>query len=359
MSAGETAADAAADPVGYFLEDMELHGKTERTRRYHETVLRRFESFLADTERSPFEDPVAVHEATRRHCMAFVHDLREDCAPGTVATYAAYVHRFYDYMTSVEAFDHNPMALVMDELDESVDRDPVRRDVGVPEMSRFVRSITHPLDRALVLTMLKTGVRVGELCNLDLRDLRLSDGLIADEFGVEPRPAIDGQPRSLFVSPAPERGGVHNGEERTASNKRERPTVAPVDDELAATLRRWLAVRPDSRSSAAPLFPRTASAWGERVTAKSVRHVVTNHASDWGWHRAGGGSEENVTPHYFRHFFTTHLRDRTGDRGVVKYLRGDVAGDVVDTYTHNWGDQVRRVYEANVYRLLDRPHANA
>ncbi len=47
-----------------------------------------------------------------------------------------------------------------------------------------------------------------------------------------------------------------------------------------------------------------------------------------------------------------HLQDRTGDRGVVKYLRGDVASDVVDTYTHNWGDRVREVYEANVYSLL-------
>jgi integrase/recombinase XerC len=355
VSASETT--AVDDPVGYFLEDMELHGKTARTRRYHETVLRRFESFLADP-RGPLDDPASVHEATRRHCMAFVHHLREDCAPGTVATYAAYVHRFYDYMTRVGAFDHNPMALVMDELDESVDRDPVRRDVCVPEMRRFVCAIAHPLDRALVLTMLKTGVRVGELCNLDLRDLGLSDGLIADEFDVDPRPAIDGQPRSLFVSPDPERGGVHNGEERTASNKRERPTVVPVDDELAATLRRWLAVRPDVKSSAEPLFARTASAWGERVTTNSVRRVVTDHASARGWHRSGGGSEENVTPHYFRHFFTTHLRDRTGDRGVVKYLRGDAAGDVVDTYTHNWGDQVRRTYETNVYRLLDRPKAD-
>ena len=349
--------DTVDDPVGYFLEDMEFHGKTERTRRYHRSVLRRFETFLADAG-GPFDDPVEVHEATRRHCMAFVHDLRSDCAPGTVATYASYVHRFYDYMTRAEAFDGNPMALVMEELDESVDRDPVRRDLSVPEMGRFVRSIRHPLDRALVLTMLKTGVRVGELCNLDLRDVRL-DGEVEQEFGVGPRPAIAGQERSIFVSPDPERGAVHNGEERTASNKRERSTTMPVDDELARTLRRWLAVRPDTPSSADPLFPRTASSWGERVTTKAVRHVVTDHASDWGWHRTGGGSEENVTPHYFRHFFTTHLRDRTGDRGVVKYLRGDVAGDVVDTYTHNWGDRVRETYEANVYCLLARPRADA
>jgi hypothetical protein len=29
-----------------------------------------------------------------------------------------------------------------------------------------------------------------------------------------------------------------------------------------------------------------------------------------------------------------------------------VATDIIDTYTHNWGDRVRAVYEANVYSLL-------
>jgi integrase len=284
--------------------------------------------------------------------MAFVHSLRDEVSPGTVATYASYVHRFYSYMTRVDAFDANPMTLVMEELDESVDRDPVRRDLELEEMRRFVRAVTHPFDRAAVVTMLKTGIRVGELCNLDLRDLRLGDGLIEDSFGVSPRPALDGQSRSLFVSPEPARGERHNGEVRTASNKRERATVVPVDGELERVLRRWLAVRPDATSPAKPLFPRTNTHWGERATPKAVRHIVTDHAADRGWYREGGGSEGNVTPHYFRHYFTTHLRDRTGDRGVVKYLRGDVADDVIDTYTHNWGDRVREVYEANVYRLL-------
>ena len=74
-------------------------------------------------------------------------------------------------------------------------------------------------------------------------------------------------------------------------------------------------------------------------------------SGEMNWYRDGGGPEENVTPHYFRHFFTTHLRDRTGDRGVVKYLRGDVATDVIDTYTHEWGDTVRTVYEEKIYQI--------
>ncbi len=45
--AAERPADAE-DPVGYFLQDMTYHGKTDRTRDAYERVLRAFESFLGD-----------------------------------------------------------------------------------------------------------------------------------------------------------------------------------------------------------------------------------------------------------------------------------------------------------------------
>ena len=349
-SAGADAVDPD-DPVGYFLEDLTFHGKTDRTRSAYERVLRRFEAFLSDSETNPRGVSVAPAEATHRDCMAFVHSLRGEAAASTVATYAAYLHRFYAYMTQVGAFDANPMTLVMDEMDESVDKDPARREIDVPTMRSFVRSIRHPLHRALVVTLLKTGMRVGELCNLDLRDVSLTDPELQEGFELGTRPALDARPDSVFVTADAAVGDSLNGEVRTAANKRKRDTVIPVDDELARTLKRWLAVRPDPVSEADPLFVGTADGWGERVDPETVRHVVEQHARDRGWYRTGGGAAENVTPHYFRHFFTTHLRDRTGDRGVVKYLRGDVADDIIDTYTHNWGGQVRETYEANVFRL--------
>ncbi len=336
--------DASDDPVGYFLEDLEYHGKTRRTRDAYERVLRRFEAYVADRNTS-------LPEATRHECMAWVHRIRGDLASSTVATYASYVHRFYAYMTQVGEFDANPMTLVMEEMDESVDTDPARREVSVAGMGAFVRDITHPLDRALVVTLVKTGVRVGELCNLDLRDLHLADPDVQAAYDVDHRGTLDGRPGSLFVASDVSRGDVVGGEERTASNKRKRSTVIPVDAELKRTLRRYLAIRPTARSPAEPLFCSTRE-WGRRVTPAMVRSIVADHASAVGWYRAGGNAEDNVTPHYFRHFFTTHLRDRTGDRGVVKYLRGDVAQDVIDTYTHNWGDRVREVYEANIYSVV-------
>ena len=262
-------------------------------------------------------------------------------------------HLIWQQIDCVRAIkEFHPKFVHVHAKDERIDTDPTRRDLSVPEMRAFVGGITHPLDRAVVVTLLKAGVRVGELCNLDLRDLRLTDSVASEAYDLGGRPQLSGKPDSLYVSAEPARGAVANGEERSASNKRKRSTVIPVDAELRETLERWLAVRPDAVSPAEPLFVRTAEQWGERLSTKAARRIVTDHAATAGWYQEGGDASENVTPHYFRHFFTTHLRDRTGDRGIVKYLRGDVAGDIIDTYTHNWGDRVRETYESNVYSLF-------
>lgn len=338
--------DEESDPIAYFLQDIEYQGKTERTQGAYERVLRDFERFIQ--EEYPRAD--SLSEVTHRTCMAWIHGQRGEVAESTLATYASYLHRFYSYMTQIGEFEENPMALVVEQMDESIDVDPTRREISVEEMRSFVTGITHPLSCALILTLLKTGMRAGELCNLDLRDVHLTTDAI--EIAVEPRPQLHGKPDSIYVSPEPARGRTANGEERRESNKRRRPTVIPIDKELHETLVQWLAVRPDARSPAEPLFCATTRQWGERITAQTVHHTVERHARDRGWYRTGGGASENVTPHYFRHFFTTYLRGQTGERGIVKYLRGDVADDVIDTYTHNWGDRVRETYEMNIYRLL-------
>ena len=345
--------DGDGDLVARYLEDQRFHGKAERTRASYERVLRAFEAFLADPERGPGGVSTTPAAADRRECMAWVHALRDSHAASTVASYASYVHRFYAYMTQVGELSENPMALVVEEMDEAIDPDPTRRDLSLDDVRGFVAGVRHPLERAVVVTLLKTGMRVGECCNLDLRDLHLPDSAARAAFDVDPRVHLEGRGGSLYVPAKPARGAVVNGEERRESNKRKRDTVVPVDAELRRVLEAWLTVRPDVRSPAAPLFVDTSEAWGERLRASGVRSFVTRHARDAGWYRTGGGASENVTPHYFRHFFTTHLRDRTGDRGVVKYLRGDVASDVIDTYTHDWGSRIRDVYESNIYSLLE------
>ncbi|MFC6724119.1 tyrosine-type recombinase/integrase [Halobium palmae] len=336
------------DSIEYFLQDMTYHGKSERTVAAYERVLRDFDRYLSETTPRG-GDSVAPDAAGYRDCMAWIHEQRGELAESTIASYASYLHRFYAYMVQTGEFDTNPMTLVMEEMDETIETNPTRRDISLPRMREFVTSVRHPLHHAVLMTFLKTGMRAGELCNLDLRDVSLE--AIEDVLNVTPRAQLDNRGEAIVVLPDRQIGDVTEGEERTASNKRRRATIVPVDDELAAALTRWLSVRPEARSDAEPLFVSTASAWGRRLTPDMVHHVVESYTAERGWHRSGAGAEENVTPHYFRHFFTTHLRDRTGDRGVVKYLRGDVADDVIDTYTHDWGDRVRETYLAEIYQL--------
>ncbi|WP_181686243.1 tyrosine-type recombinase/integrase [Halorhabdus salina] len=345
MSSSNIDPGTVEDPIKYFLTDISYQGKSDRTQDAYERVLRDFEQFLTEDGDSKTG---SIKTVSHRDCMAWIHEQRDDSAESTVATYASYLHRFYSYMTQVGVFDSNPMAIVMEELDESIDTDPARRDLSIADMRGLVDSVSHPLEHALILTLLKTGMRVGELCNLDQRDLHLADDPRTD---IVIRPNLDQRPDSLYVSSEPQRGAVVNSDRRSASNKRRRDTVIPVDTELARALEDWLDIRPDPLSDAQPLFTSTADNWGKRVTTDAVHHIVTSRAKDRGWYDSGRNAEQNVTPHYFRHFFTTHLRDRTGDRGIVKYLRGDVAEDIIDTYTHDWGDRVRTVYEANIYQL--------
>ncbi len=331
--------------VAYFLQDIEHHGRNERTAAAYERVLRDYEAFLDD--RFDKQPPAASY----RDCMAWIHELRTTHSESTVATYGSYLNRFYSYLERVGHADENPMTVVLEEMNESIESNPTRRDISLPEMRSFVADIHHPLHRAIVLTLLKTGIRAGELCNLDLIDINLDH----EASTWQPRAHIAGRSDSMFVSAEHSYGRESGGERRQASNKRKRETVIPIDGELKDVLVRWLAVRPDTPETNAgvtePLFLGTADRWGTRLTPNIVHHIVEGYARSAGWYRTGGGASENVTPHYFRHFFTTHLRDRTGDRGIVQYLRGDVASDVIDTYTHNWGDRVRETYLEHIYTM--------
>ncbi len=226
----------------------------------------------------------------------------------------------------------NPMALVVEEMTEKIDKNPRRRELDVSDVREFVRNVNHPRDRAVVLTLFKTGVRAGELANLRLEDVSL-DG-VDDEFGTGGGPT---RPDTLLVRSDLE------------GNKRMRDTRIPVDDELHRELERWLRVRPEGGDR---LFVPLSPSGGDSLSSEAVAALMRKYTEPHGWWSKEADMTENVTPHYCRHFFTTYMRDSSGDDALVKYLRGDVGGDVIETYTHQWGDRVREKYEKYVYKLL-------
>jgi len=322
--------EGQTDYIGEFVADMEAYGKSPSTVYEYERVLRDFDDFL---------DGENGHAcADRRDCMRYVANLRRsDLSDSSVATYASYVHRFYSYLVKADDYPHdtNPMALVTDEMDESVDKNPRRRELDVEDVVGFLRTVTHPRDRCMLVLLFKTGMRAGELVNLDKRHVSLGDEK-DERFGTGGNPLLNGG--SIFVS------------NDIDGNKRVRDTLVPVDDEVERELVRWLRVRPDSGTDA--LFVSLSPSSSGRLSAESVAEVMRKYTRDYGWWSPENDMRQNVTPHYCRHFFTTYLRDASGDDALVRYLRGDTGGDVLETYTHNWGDRVREKYEKYIYRLL-------
>ena len=318
------------DYIADFVADMRAYGKSDTTVYEYERVLRDFDEYTDGGHA----------DATRRDCMRYIAHLREtDLSESSIATYASYVHRFYAYLVKADDYPHdsNPMALVTDEMDEAVDKNPRRRELTVDDVVEFIRTVNHPRDRCMLVLLFKTGMRAGELANLGMRHVSLS----ADEnerFGTGGDPLLN--ERSVYVD-----SGIDG-------KKRVRDTLIPLDDETERELIRWLRVRPGDGSGDDPLFVTLSPASSGRLSSEAVAEVMRKYTRDHGWWSPQNDMKQNVTPHYCRHFFTTYMRDASGDDALVRYLRGDTGGDILETYTHNWGDRVREKYEKYVYRLL-------
>jgi len=118
---------------------------------------------------------------------------------------------------------------------------------------------------------------------------------------------------------------------------------------------------PASQSDADPLFRQCSRLVGDRFLSATIRELYfTPWAKEQGWYDPD--RSDRVTPHWCRHWFTTMLRRRIDQDEIkvgtvedyVKGLRGDTGDDVIETYTHNWGDNqwMRDAYIDNIPSLF-------
>jgi integrase/recombinase XerD len=186
--------------------------------------------------------------------------------------------------------------------------------ISVEDAARLVDSMVDIRNKALLMLLFKTGIRVKELCELDLADVDLAGGRIT-------------------LKPTPKR-----------TNR-----IAFFDDEAEHLLRRWLKVRahrvPDTEAS---LF---ASHRG-RLKKSTVTGLVRQAATCLGLHdQSSPDMERHFSPHSCRHWFTTHL-DRAGmKREHIQVLRGDVGREAIDTYIHNEMEKIREEYLVCIPKL--------
>jgi len=176
-------------------------------------------------------------------------------------------------------------------------------------------------DKAIMELLYSSGLRVGELVQLDLGDLDFAD-------------------RTVRVL-----------------GKGAKTRVVPVGRQALAALRAWqherasLAPMPTLAAAAARTADRDALFLGRGGRRLSVRAVQLRVDA---WARRQGIAV-HVHPHLFRHSFATHLLESSGDLRGVQELLGHADISTTQVYTHLDFQHLAKVYETAHPRARRRP----
>ena len=162
-------------------------------------------------------------------------------------------------------------------------------------------------DRAIFETLYSTGIRVGELTHLDMRDIDFGGGIIK------------------------------------VKGKGNKQRIVPIGDMALDVINRYSDVR-DKLSNNQKLDiieDRQAlflDKWGGRLTSRSIERIVRKHI-------VGIPKALGITPHTFRHSFATHLLDAGADLRSVQELLGHVSLSTTQIYTHLTPEKLKRTYK--------------
>ncbi len=215
-------------------------------------VLKHFLSFLSSLGRKEIE------EVTRADLEAFVeHEQDRGLKIRSVRTYLSHAHAFLNFLIeeeilSAEILRKRIWLRLPQDLPRAIDPDDVERLLSV---------IAHSRDRALILVLLRTGMRIGELLETKVSDVNLKERTITIWQGVKNR----------------------------------RARVVYFSDDARDALRQWLEHRDATKGY---LFH---PEWGERMSYGGARYIFVKYL------RAAGLSHRGYTLHCLRHTFASEM----------------------------------------------------
>ena len=270
--------------VDEFLADLRRQDAAPATVRGYAADLRAFARWFPDPTGEPFSAR-AVTPTDLREYKAYLRTVERKQA-ATVNRRLAALRRFFvwakgagkiaelptEQVTGVPAAPRTPKALAKREVDRLI---------------REAERHGNKRNLAILLTLRHTGLRVGELCNL-----RLGDVAVSERKG------------ALLV-----RGGKGN-KDRTV----------PLNSDARRALAAYLAVRPKVADDRIFVGQR-----GDPLKPQGAQEVVAKYA------RRAGLPE--VTPHVLRHTFAKHVLDAGEDLATVQRLLGHERLETTAIYT--------------------------
>lgn len=288
---------------------------------------------------------------------------------------------FYGKLVDDGIISTNPAENALNRIpDDDFDLTPPDRPrIEMFEMEQFLQWLPNPLLRSLILFKLKTGGRLGQVVNVDLCDIHIEHPLydsLREKYDIELTREVRDKPDSIYLMPGFNAGSVIRGEVRQegSKTKRDNGCVIPIDSELKTALLEYLLVRRPAHNHeprSTPLFVKPSQHGDlDRLTQDAVYGLLTEKNNTEGclkkydWYERGAPTEENVTVHFFRHYFTHNHKPNKGvyrdymDQAVRLYIRGDVpAGNSSEAsvYDHNdwneWTEFIKKPYLDSIYKF--------
>jgi integrase/recombinase XerC len=219
----------------------------------------------------------------------------------TVLRSIAVLRAFYKFMMREEAIPKTPfVALPMPKKEKRLPRFLPEDDMAkLLDLPMRLKEKNCLRDAALMELLYSSGIRVQELCDLNVEDVDLWTGL-ARVFG-----------------------------------KGSRERLVPVGSSALKIVHAYIESRPEAKKRGAALFLGTE---GGRLTSRTARMIVSHWVKKAALH-------QKVSPHTFRHSFATHLLSRGCDLRSVQELLGHKNLATTQTYTHVTAEHLRKVYE--------------
>lgn len=296
------------ETVDLFLDHLKLErNASEHTVKSYADDFASFFDYL--------DDRVGNHprpsETTVQHIrgyLTYCHDC--DYAASTIARRLAALRSFFKYAMREGLAAENPAKavrtprgskklphyLTTDQLAKLLTAPPVVTDAGKP-------CIEGLRDRAILETLYSAGLRVSELCGMDLYDWDRSSGVVR------------------------------------VRGKGRKERMAPIGSHASSALDDYIALRRVSRK--APATDPDAvflNRLGTRLTTRSVGRMLKKRIAECGLALV-------TSPHTLRHSFATHLLDGGADLRSVQEMLGHANLTTTQIYTHVSTRRLRETYE--------------
>lgn len=292
--------------IDQFLEHLtHERNMSPHTLRNYASDLAQFHDHLCSIGKRDDVEITDIDRLTIREWMASLHS---DHKKTSVARKLASLRTFFQFLIREGVVETNPAKLV---ATPKIER-KLPNHLSMEDAVRFIETPDTNTDlgrrdRAIIEFLYATGIRVGELVNINLKD-------------------IDFRERTVRVT-----------------GKRKKQRIVPFHEHALQALMHYLAeTRPAFLNNAPPVMRDNQAVFlnyqGTRITTRSVGRMIDKYIKQC-------SDIHDISPHSLRHSFATHLLDQGADLRDIQELLGHALLSTTQIYTQVSMEKMIAVYD--------------